>query len=163
MIVENIYINNSFCKLSLSSFIKLIMTSVSLIVTILMLNILINLSTVYSFKTNTGGFSFLPSIEIDLIKSTASGLVVPVLSNYLRRNNHHNYYSRPTRTMIQRRFNKIVNRNIQHAFRIPSVLKALRKHGQHDDASMKTVRSFNRTSRSSSSSSNRSDISVSLL
>ena len=124
-----------------------------------MLNILITLSTVYSFKTNTGSFSLLPSIEIDLIKSTASGLVVPVLSSYLRRNNHH---SSPTRTMIQRRFNKIVNRNIQHAFRIPSVLKALRKHGQHDDASMKTVRSINRTSRSSSSS-NRSDISVSLL
>ena len=124
-----------------------------------MLNILITLSTVYSFKTNTGSFSLLPSIEIDLIKSTAFGLVVPVLSSYLRRNNHH---SSPTRTMIQRRFNKIVNRNIQHAFRIPSVLKALRKHGQHDDASMKTVRSINRTSRSSSSS-NRSDISVSLL
>lgn len=83
---------------------------------------------------NINGFPFLPTI--DIIKPV-SGLVV--ISSYIRRSNIHNHQPRLSRSTIDKRFIKVINRNLQHSFNNPAVF--LRRLGNSDhQANLGTTR-----------------------
>lgn len=86
----------------------------SSIIAIIIVILSIHLTTVVNSLeiNNISGFPLLPSI--DMIKPI-SGLVV--ISSYISRSNVHNHQPRLIRSTIDRRFKKVINRNIQYSFK----------------------------------------------
>lgn len=86
----------------------------SSIIAIIIVILSIHLTTVVNSLeiNNISGFPFLPSI--DTIKPI-SGLVV--ISSYIRRSNVHNHQPSLIRSTIDRRFKKVINRNIHYSFK----------------------------------------------
>jgi len=74
------------------------------------------ISIVHSLEIHIDSFSFLPRIDLDVIKPVSS---LVVLSSYLRRNSNcnHNQQSRLIRTAVDKRFKTMINRNIQYSLK----------------------------------------------